>query len=322
MKQPAETISLKKILIIWGLLSILLIFLGLFLCFYTQKWKPFLAVLSLNLLLYVLCLVFRRGIERHGTQIIDNSAGSIFETRFRCEKTLGLSLLIPAVIYGAFIVILMITDVESYSTHIREDGFVEYASSVFWFLAAVLVFLHTIKSNERGKENRHLLIFNIALIVFFVFCAGEEISWGQRIIGIETPEVFKEINIQKEINLHNIGSISIFSNGFFLITILFFLVIPYLSEKNGKVNRVLNYIRFPVPGRYGLLIFLVALLVWISVGLRFGTIGFHPFSFYAENYYTQMDDEIFELFAAYSFFSFSVMNAVKQVTVIHGEPAA
>ena len=39
--------------------------------------------------------------------------------------------------------------------------------------------------------------------------------------------------------------------------------------------------------------------------------GFHPFSFYAQEYYTQMDDEIFELFAAYSFFAFTIMDSVK-----------
>ncbi len=39
--------------------------------------------------------------------------------------------------------------------------------------------------------------------------------------------------------------------------------------------------------------------------------SFHPFSFYAQKYYTQMDDEIFEFFAAYSFFVFSIMSGVK-----------
>jgi hypothetical protein len=32
----------------------------------------------------------------------------------------------------------------------------------------------------------------------------EEISWGQRLLGIETPEYLMEINIQKELSFHNI----------------------------------------------------------------------------------------------------------------------
>ena len=33
---------------------------------------------------------------------------------------------------------------------------------------------------------------------------GEEVSWGQRLFGIETPEDFEAINNQGEINLHNV----------------------------------------------------------------------------------------------------------------------
>ena len=32
----------------------------------------------------------------------------------------------------------------------------------------------------------------------------EEISWGQRIFDIDTPEALKEVNVQKEINIHNL----------------------------------------------------------------------------------------------------------------------
>jgi hypothetical protein len=33
---------------------------------------------------------------------------------------------------------------------------------------------------------------------------GEEISWGQRIFNFKTPELFREINVQHEFNIHNI----------------------------------------------------------------------------------------------------------------------
>lgn len=42
----------------------------------------------------------------------------------------------------------------------------------------------------------------IALGCFFL--AGEEISWAQRVIGIETPPALAEANRQSETNLHNI----------------------------------------------------------------------------------------------------------------------
>lgn len=36
-------------------------------------------------------------------------------------------------------------------------------------------------------------------------CAGEEISWGQRILGFETPDALREVNRQDEFTLHNVG---------------------------------------------------------------------------------------------------------------------
>jgi len=43
----------------------------------------------------------------------------------------------------------------------------------------------------------------LILSIGFAFIFGEEISWGQRIFGIETPEYISQYNKQNEINLHN-----------------------------------------------------------------------------------------------------------------------
>jgi hypothetical protein len=40
-------------------------------------------------------------------------------------------------------------------------------------------------------------------LVFMLGCL-EEISWGQRIIGFQTPEEIRDINAQNEFNLHNL----------------------------------------------------------------------------------------------------------------------
>lgn len=37
-----------------------------------------------------------------------------------------------------------------------------------------------------------------------VVIVGEEISWGQRIFGFETPDWLKTKNLQKETNFHNL----------------------------------------------------------------------------------------------------------------------
>jgi len=151
--------------------------------------------------------------------------------------------------------------------------------------------------------------------LFFFLCAGEEISWGQRLFDIETPQLLKEVNVQNEITLHNIGSISVFSNIFFVICVTFFLCVPFLAQKYNRIRDIFYYVDFPVPNRFATYIFIVTLLVWVCIGVRFGTLGFHPFSLFEEQYYTQMDDEIFEFFAAYTFLCFSIFNSVKVVSV-------
>ncbi|MET0201749.1 MAG: hypothetical protein ABW245_07835, partial [Gaiellaceae bacterium] len=45
---------------------------------------------------------------------------------------------------------------------------------------------------------------SLPLGLLLLFAAGEEISWGQRIIGFRPPALFLEHNFQQESNLHNL----------------------------------------------------------------------------------------------------------------------
>jgi hypothetical protein len=48
------------------------------------------------------------------------------------------------------------------------------------------------------------VIAAVALGGLLFVAAGEEISWGQRLLGIETPSVLVDGNRQDELNLHNV----------------------------------------------------------------------------------------------------------------------
>lgn len=70
--------------------------------------------------------------------------------------------------------------------------------------AQVFLFATTMLFSVRlafTKSNHRLFFGVLALACFYV--VGEEISWGQRIFDISTPEFFKEHNLQNETNLHN-----------------------------------------------------------------------------------------------------------------------
>ncbi|MBN2070323.1 MAG: hypothetical protein JW814_02610 [Candidatus Krumholzibacteriota bacterium] len=320
MNKKTDNINLGKFLSVWGFLTAVFLLAGSLLLIYAQRGKNFVIMLNaINIPLFTVLLLIRRPVERGITEMLNKSAGAFFEIQYDHEKSIGFFLVSLAILFGSYMGFLAFSNVGSYSYMIKEDGIIEYGSSILWFLAAMVVFIHIFRRSRCGVNGRWQLMTDILLIIFFILCAGEEISWGQRIIGIETPGILREVNVQRELTLHNIESVSIFSNAFFLLTVIFFLVVPWFAKKYSQVRKLLYFIHFPVSTRFIVYIFIVTLFAWILVGLRFGTLGFHPFSFYPAAYYTQMDDELFEFLAAFSFFSFSIMHAVKHVKAMNQE---
>lgn len=88
-----------------------------------------------------------------------------------------------------------------------EDNLIENLGALFFLLTSGFLFLEYFRhfnSNEGFLSNRgkNALILVLALMFFAAF--GEEISWGQRIFGVRTPEALRAVNVQGEINLHNL----------------------------------------------------------------------------------------------------------------------
>lgn len=81
---------------------------------------------------------------------------------------------------------------------LEEDGPVEWATFTTFGLAGFRYFVAARRSSARWP-----MVVALALGLFSVFVAGEEISWGQRLVGFRPPEVFLEHNFQQETNVHN-----------------------------------------------------------------------------------------------------------------------
>ena len=86
----------------------------------------------------------------------------------------------------------------------REDGWAEWATFCAFALAAGLA-LHAFR-RARAAAHGHRLdqLALLGLALFCVFVAGEEISWGQRLLGFRPPALFLANNHQQESNLHNL----------------------------------------------------------------------------------------------------------------------
>lgn len=85
----------------------------------------------------------------------------------------------------------------------------ESAGALGFFLAGIfmlIAFKRVRRERHGGKAFAIKQLFLLGMGLLFIFAAGEEISWGQRIFGISTPDALLEANRQQETNLHNLNA--------------------------------------------------------------------------------------------------------------------
>ena len=116
---------------------------------------------------------------------------------------------------------------------LTEDHLFEYLTALF-YLGSALLCLAAIRMTWRLKP-RMAKYWLLGWAVFFILVALEEISWGQRILGVETPDFIASRNLQKETNLHNFDSEAVnrlFSSFVFLVGV----ALPALCTMIPKIS--------------------------------------------------------------------------------------
>ena len=90
---------------------------------------------------------------------------------------------------------------------VNEDWIFETLTPIYFLITSILLAVIFFKL-QPSTGNRWLFrLKKLALLGFallYFVAAGEEISWGQRIFHIETPEALKQTNVQQEITIHNL----------------------------------------------------------------------------------------------------------------------
>ncbi|WP_299522455.1 hypothetical protein [uncultured Lutibacter sp.] len=169
----------------------------------------------------------------------------------------------------------------------KEDGFVEYGTAFLLFCSSLLLFTRFFKFFNQKQLLWKIGIFLLATI--FLFGAGEEISWGQRIFNVESSEYFLENNAQGETNLHNmvvdgnkINKI-IFSQLLTLILVIYLIITPLLYRKFEAIKKLANLFAVPIVKwqhtiaflvSTGILVFMPSERKWELYELAFGVIFF------------------------------------------------
>ena len=160
----------------------------------------------------------------------------------------------------SYILIVLIFLVLSYSTYLvfdektlhnltYEEGLFENLTAICFFIAAIFFFRTYLISRN---------LFFLLLCVIFLFGAGEEISWGQRIFNFNTPDFLYEINEQREINFHNISLVNAKSKHgvaklltiefqYKLFWLFYCVILPFGVFFMESLSLLTQKIRLPVP---------------------------------------------------------------------------
>jgi len=133
----------------------------------------------------------------------------------------------------------------------KEDGVVEYLTAFFLLLTAMVV----VRNAFLNRKDRPIywLLFQLLIGLAFFFAFGEEISWGQRIFGIESSQYFLENNAQQETNLHNLVVENTKVNELLfgkLLTIVigsYFFFSQLLYKKVAWINQLVDRLSIPIP---------------------------------------------------------------------------
>ncbi|WP_224994853.1 hypothetical protein [Cesiribacter sp. SM1] len=150
--------------------------------------------------------------------------------------------------------------------YVQEDGFIENLTFLALLGISVLMFGRFLRlRNEKGKWFKLMLFLMGALALFG---AGEEISWGQRILSTESPEFFLKHNAQGETNVHNmlvnehkVNKI-IFSKLLFIAVALYLLVFPLAYKRSAAFANVIDQLLgIPIPRAYQIGAFVGILLM-------------------------------------------------------------
>ena len=159
-------------------------------------------------------------------------------------------------------VIAAIWNVEYFeNTYVKEDGVMEWYT-VDALLACSALCGYRFWKLRRVRKPVFLAVLGFLCLLFF-FGAGEELSWGQRVLNVESSEFFREHNAQGETNLHNLvlGDTKInkiiFSKLLGAVIILYVLVFPLLYSKLPVIRNLAATFAVPVPRLPHILAYLV-----------------------------------------------------------------
>ena len=171
------------------------------------------------------------------------------------EKTI--KYLVAPILFGVNIgwIVIVLIDRPMARRLVNEDGAIEWLQFIFLIFTAF--YCLRIVMNDRKLYNSKLIkhVFLTCFILTLIL-AFEEISWGQRILDIETPDAIKQINAQNEITLHNHVYFQRYRHWLLLLFGFVGLTLIHLKTHKYKIDEQVLFFSPPAFFRfaYGLIV--------------------------------------------------------------------
>ena len=197
-----------------------------------------------------------------------------FKLQIRHAEILAISISMLIFLCGAAAAI--VDPAFFHSTVIVEDGPLEWTTVFAIGIAAAVSLLRLARGIRSFSLMKKALL--LAIVLLAVFGIGEEISWGQRLLGLETPQWFQDNNYQKELNLHNLvlGDVKfhkdVFPKALLAVFLIYLGLITPLYRSNRKFKALMDDWGVPIPKGYQIASYVAAIII-VEVLLKAATDG-------------------------------------------------
>lgn len=218
------------------------------------------------------------------------ASGIIITASHLKEERSHALLFVPPILLLTFSVISL-TAPDLFRLMSREDGVLEYAQFALYLLAALYAF--------RAYRTIGSPLFLLLAAVLF-FTAGEEISWGQRLLGIATPSSLTSVNVQNETTIHNLRVFQELLPVGYIAVGLYGAFSRLIAEKVFRLKR--KMLIYTPPYVLFLPFFIVALFYYQN---SFGLYGFAGVTGLPDTLYPQDWQEAIETFLAFGLLGYA-----------------
>ena len=195
-----------------------------------------------------------------GTREPEGTARHAWQRAYPNADRVPMAYHVAAFSFVAFCLWLAANRPEAYRDVVQEDRLIEWASVLVFAVSGVAQMVRAIRLRRP---------FDALVALFLLFVAGEEMSWGQRLLGLTPPQYFLEHNTQQEMNLHNFGTVFGGPKGPFTLVLIGYAALMPLVALLDTGRTLLDRIGATPPPLGSLPWFLAAIVLFMWYPVSF-----------------------------------------------------